>query len=81
MASGETLPLYKEALVQMTVGRSALRIWMFTVKIADDSILGLDVLRGYNAAVDLKHHVLGLDEEKVSWHPRTRPRLFSRVKP
>jgi hypothetical protein len=35
-----------EALVQTTVGRSVLRTWMFTVKIADDSILGLDVLRG-----------------------------------
>jgi hypothetical protein len=57
MASGYTLPLYKAALVH---------IWMFTVKIAEDSILGLDVLRGYNAAVHLKHGVLGLDEEKLS---------------
>jgi hypothetical protein len=45
-ASGETIPVLKE----LTLGRRTLRIWAFVAEITDEFILGLDVLRAYNAS-------------------------------
>jgi hypothetical protein len=42
-ASGETIPVV-EAHVELTMGRSALRSWVFVADIKDDFILGLDIL-------------------------------------
>jgi hypothetical protein len=73
MASGDTIPVLKEALVELTLGRDALRIWVFVAEITDEFILlGLDVLRAYDASVDLGHNVLRLGLVKVSlWSPRS----------
>jgi hypothetical protein len=43
-ASGETIPVLKEALVELTLGQRALRIWVFIAEVTDEFILGLDVL-------------------------------------
>jgi hypothetical protein len=59
-ASGETIPVLKEALVELTLGRRAMRIWMFVAEVTDEFILGLDVLRAYDASVDLGSHFLRL---------------------
>jgi predicted nucleic acid-binding Zn finger protein len=64
MASGETIPVLKEGLVELTLGRSALKIWVFVAKITDYFILGLDVLRVSDASVDLGQHVLRLAAKK-----------------
>jgi hypothetical protein len=40
-APGETLPLLKEALVEVTLGRNALRIWLYVTKITDVFVLAL----------------------------------------
>jgi hypothetical protein len=57
-ASGETIPVLKEALVELSLGRRALRIWVFVTEVTDEFILGLDVLRAYDASVDLGRHLL-----------------------
>jgi hypothetical protein len=43
-ASGETIPVVKEARVELTLGQRTLGIWMFVADIKDDFILGLDIL-------------------------------------
>jgi hypothetical protein len=52
MVSEETISVLKEALGELTLGRSALMIWVFVAEITDEFILGLDVLRAYDASVD-----------------------------
>jgi len=73
-ASGETIPLLKEALVQLTLGRRSLRIWVFVAEVIDEFILGLDVLPAYDAFVDLGRHLLRLGREEVTlWRPGIQP--------
>ena len=72
-ASGETIPVLKEAHVELTLGRRALRIWVFLADVTDEFILGLDILRTYDASVDLGRHLLQLGREEVTlWRPGTR---------
>ena len=74
-ASGETIPVLKEALFELTLGRRALRIWVFVAEVTDEVILGLDVLRAYDASVDLGRHLLRLGREEVTlWRPGTQPK-------
>jgi hypothetical protein len=74
-ASGETIPVLKEALVEMTLGRRTLRIWVFVAEITDEFILGLDVLRAYNVSVDVGCHLLRLGQEEVTlWRPGAQPK-------
>jgi hypothetical protein len=73
MASGETIPEV-EALVQLSLGRRAFRIWMFVAEVTDAFNLGLDVLRACDASVDLGRHLLRLGQEEVTlWNPGARP--------
>jgi hypothetical protein len=37
MMSGETIPVLKEALIELTLGWSALKIWVFFTEITDKS--------------------------------------------
>jgi predicted aspartyl protease len=59
-ASGETLPILKEAFVTLTLGRRPLGIYVFVADITDELILGLDILRAYDASVDLGSQMLRL---------------------
>jgi hypothetical protein len=68
--SEETLPILKEAFVTLTLERLPLKIWVFVAKSTDVFILGLDVLRARDAAVDQKRLVLRLGKEEV---PLRRP--------
>jgi hypothetical protein len=43
-ASWETLPVLKEALVELTLGQKPLHIWVFITEITDEFILRLDFL-------------------------------------
>ena len=43
-ASGETIPVLMEVLVELILGRRAMRIWVFVAVVTDEFILGLDVL-------------------------------------
>jgi hypothetical protein len=56
MASGETLPISKEALITLTLGRRPLTTWVFVAKITDKFIL--DRMHTHDASMDLRHHVL-----------------------
>jgi uncharacterized protein YacL (UPF0231 family) len=74
MASGETIPIVKEALVEVTLGRRALRIWVFDAEITDELILELHVLQAYNMVVDLGRQLLRLGQEEVTlWNAGARP--------
>jgi hypothetical protein len=73
-ASVETIPVLKEALVELTLGLRTLRIWVFVAEITDEFILGLDVLRAYNASVDVGRHLLRLGQEEITlWRPGAQP--------
>jgi hypothetical protein len=48
----------KEALVELTLGQRALKIWVFVADITEEFILGLDNLRAYHEKVDVGRHGL-----------------------
>jgi hypothetical protein len=63
-------PDSEEALVELTLGRRALEIWVFVAEAMDEFMLRLDVLRAYNASVDLGRHMPQLGQEEVTlWRP------------
>jgi hypothetical protein len=72
-ASGETIPVVKEAHVVLTLGRHTLRSWVFVADIMDDFILGLDILRAYDASVDIGRRVLRLGRDEVTGGDRVWP--------
>jgi predicted aspartyl protease len=76
MASGETIPVVKEARVELTIGRRTLRSWVFVADIKDDFILGLDILRAYNASVDTGRRVLRLGQDEVQVREAPTASLF-----
>jgi hypothetical protein len=49
-----------------TLGRLPLEIWVFVANITDELILGLDILRAYNASMDLL--CLGEEEYRCGAH-------------
>jgi hypothetical protein len=57
-ASRETISVVKAALVELTLGRRSLRIWVFVADITDEFIFWLDMQRAYDASVDVGRHVL-----------------------
>ena len=66
--------MHKEALVELTLGRRALRIWVFVAEVTDVFILGLYMLRAYEASVDLGRYLLRLGQEEVTlWRPGAQP--------
>jgi hypothetical protein len=52
MASGKTIPIFIESFVDL-----ALMTWISISVIADEFILGLDVLHTHDASMDLGCHV------------------------
>ncbi|XP_023718761.1 uncharacterized protein LOC111870591 [Cryptotermes secundus] len=73
--SGGSLPILKEVLLTLTLGRQPITMWVFVANITDELILGLDILRAYDASVDIGRQTLRLAEEEVSlWSPGAGPR-------
>lgn len=52
MVSGQILPILKEALLKLTLGRRLLTKCVFVSKITDEFILGQNVLSTHAASVD-----------------------------
>jgi hypothetical protein len=73
--SGESLPILKEDLTQI-LGCCPLRMWDSIADITDELILGLDILRAYDASVDIGRQNLRLAEEE---EPGAGPRPSSLV--
>jgi hypothetical protein len=72
--SGEGLPILEEVSLTLTLGLRPLEIWVFVANITNKFILGLDIMREYDASVDLGRQPLHLAEEEVSlWSLRTGP--------
>jgi hypothetical protein len=79
--SGETMPVTKEAHVDLTLGQRTLNSWVFVADIKDDFILGLDIRRAHDASVDIGRRLLRLGQDEVpareaptaSESKRTRP--------
>jgi hypothetical protein len=65
VGSGRTIPVVKKALVQLTLGQRALKIWVFVADVTDKFILGLDILRSYHTTLDVGGNVIRLDQEEV----------------
>lgn len=58
MASGETIPVLNEAMVDLTLGWSTVKISVFIAESTEVLILGLDVLQANDTSIDLGHYVL-----------------------
>jgi hypothetical protein len=54
-ASGETLHILKEALVELPCGWHPFQSWVFITEISVMFILGLDTLYLHSESADLKH--------------------------
>jgi hypothetical protein len=80
-ASGETIPVVKEAHVELTMGQSTLRSWVFVADIADDFILGLDILRAHDASVDIGRRVLRLGQDEVPVRETPTESALKRTRP
>jgi hypothetical protein len=48
----------KEAVIELSLGRPSLKIWVFVAEVRDEFILGLNVLLAYDASVDLGRQLL-----------------------
>jgi hypothetical protein len=66
MVPGDSIPVVKEKLVELNLERRAFRFWVYVAEIMDEFILALDVLRAYDASVDLRRHLIQLGQEKVT---------------
>jgi hypothetical protein len=64
-ALGESIPIWEEALIELTLGRGLMSIWTFFAEIADKFFLGLDFLHTYDASVALEPHTLRIGKEKL----------------
>jgi hypothetical protein len=56
----------KEVFLILTLEPCPLKIWVFVADITNEFILGLDILRAYDASVDLGRQTLRVAEEGVS---------------
>jgi hypothetical protein len=80
-ASGETIPVVKEAHVELTIGQRTLRSWVFDADITDDFILGLDILRAYYTSVDIGRRVLQLGRDEVPVREAPTASVLKRTRP
>ena len=72
-ASGDNLPVVKEALLELTLGRSTVRLWVFVARVAEEVILGLDALRSHDATVDVGRRILRLGRDEVTLRGPNEP--------
>jgi hypothetical protein len=73
-ASGHTLPIMKEVLVKLIMGRRPLIKWVCVANITEEFILGLDVMYAHDAIVDLRRRVLRMGDDEVPlWNPWVPP--------
>jgi hypothetical protein len=69
-ASEEALPILKEVFMTLTLGQRPLKRWVFITNGTDKLILGLNILKAYDASVGLRRRWRHLGEEEVSlWSP------------
>jgi hypothetical protein len=78
--SGE-IPVVKEAHVTLTIGRRTLRSWVFIADITDDFILEQDILRAYDASVDIGRRVLRLGRDEVPVREAPTASVLKRTRP
>jgi hypothetical protein len=73
--SREALPILKGVFLTVTLGRDPLTILVFAAGVTNELIMRLDILRTYNASVDLGSQNLRLEGEELSlWSPGAGPR-------
>jgi hypothetical protein len=64
----------------MSLGRHPLNIWVFVANVTNEFILGMDILRAYDAPMDLGRETLHLAEEELSlWSLGAGPRPSSLI--
>jgi hypothetical protein len=70
MEPGEIIPIVKKELVELTLWRHTLRIWVFFAEVTDEFILGLNILQANDALMDLERQLLRLGQEVMTlWNP------------
>jgi hypothetical protein len=78
---GWTIPVVREALVELNPGQQALMIWVFVADITDVFILVLDTLPAYDASVNVGRHVLRLGQEEFPVREAPTASVLKRSKP
>jgi hypothetical protein len=81
VGSGRTIPIVKEALVEVTLGQLALKIWVFVTDMMDEFILGLNILRAYHAIVDVGCQVLHLGQDELPGREAPTASVLTRLRP
>jgi hypothetical protein len=62
VGSVRTIPVVREALA---LGQMSRKIWVFVADISEEFILGLNILRAYQATVDVGRHGLRLGQHDM----------------
>jgi hypothetical protein len=75
------MPVVKEAHVELTMGRRTLRSCVFVADIKDGFILGLDLLRSYDASMDIERCVLRLGRDEVPVRQTPTESVLNRTRP
>jgi hypothetical protein len=79
--SGQTIPIVKKALVDLNLGQRTLKTRVFVADITDEFILGLDILRAYDASVDVRRHVRRLGQEEMPVREPPTTSVLTRSRP
>ena len=54
--------MFKVDFVELTLGRRTPKIWVFVAEVTEEFVLCLDVLRSYDASVELGLYLLRLGQ-------------------
>jgi hypothetical protein len=74
------LPIFKDVYLTLALGRRPLKTWIFVANISSKFITGMNILRAYDAFVDIGRQTLRLVEQEVPLRsPGTGPRPSSLV--
>jgi hypothetical protein len=74
--SEEPLPILKEVLLTLNLGRRPLKIWGFIAEITNELILGLDILCTYDAFVDIGSQTATGRERGIVMEPMSGAPFF-----
>jgi hypothetical protein len=75
------IPVLKEARAELTLERRTLGIWMLVAYNADVFILGQNILRAYDACVDLGRHMFRLSRDVVPVNEAPTASVLKRSRP
>jgi hypothetical protein len=75
-ASGEQVPVEGETAVDIALGRVRFSCTVFVAPIADEFILGLDIMRMNNFVIDVNRKTISVGKETICLEPATNKDSF-----